>query len=94
MSGDREDEIKAAEADMAHRGDEMEHRLDELGDHLDEAKEHAAHPPMEPDDGVAGDWEGEATGSSQGEDPEDTESEDSGEGKDPRRSEDAGEPER
>ena len=66
--------------EMEQRGDEMERQLDEVSEHLEEAKQVAANPPMEPDEGVAGDWEGEATGSSQGEDAEDATG-DSGEGR-------------
>lgn len=69
-----EERDQSAERAMEQRGDEMEQRLNEVEEHLDEAKQAAANPPVEPDEGVAGDWEGEATGSQQGEDAKDTES--------------------
>ena len=73
-----EREQEDAERAMERSGDEMEQHLDEVSEHIDEAKELAANPTNEPDDGVAGDWEGEATGSSQGEDAEDAVGEESG----------------
>lgn len=65
---------------MERESDAMEQQLGEVEEHLDEAKKLAANPTNEPDEGVAGNWEGEATGSSQGEDAEDAQG-DSGEGK-------------
>ncbi|HWT95940.1 MAG TPA: hypothetical protein VN238_23260 [Solirubrobacteraceae bacterium] len=80
MSADRGDRPTTdAERDLERGGEEMQHDLAQVEEHLDEAKKAAANPPMEPDAGVSGDWEGEATGSSQGEDAEDATG-DSGEG--------------
>jgi hypothetical protein len=82
MSADRgEHPTTDAESAMERGGEEMEHHLEQVTEHLEEAKKHAANPPMAPDEDVTGDWEGEATGSSQGEDAEDTERPGSGEGK-------------
>ncbi len=81
MSADRgEHPTTDAESAMERGGEEMQADLEQVEEDLAEAKKLAAKPPMEPDEGVTGDWEGEATGASQGEDAQDTERDGSGEG--------------
>lgn len=61
---------------MERSGDQMEHELHRLDSHIDEAKDAATKRQEYGSDALedaTGDWEDEATGAQQGEDPEDTE---------------------
>ena len=75
MSADRpEAEIRDQTRELAQEGDQMEERLDELSGDIADAKKTANDRQDAPSTtGVAGDWESEATGASQGEDAEDAE---------------------
>ena len=87
MSADRQEEqVRDAASGMARGGEEMEHELSRLEGHIDEAKSAATQRQDAPQQrrsageggDVAGDWEGESSGSQQGEDPTDTEGEQRG----------------
>jgi hypothetical protein len=75
----QEHEIDETARALDREADELEQRNEELAEHIDEAKTAAANRPEadtvgageEETEDVAGDWGGEATGSSQGEDAED-----------------------
>ena len=81
----REGEIKDATQEMARGGEHMEERLDELESDIQDAKKTAAQRQDAPEkardaqppeaeaegDDVAGDWQGESSGSGHGEDAED-----------------------
>jgi len=69
---DEERELQEAVEASKAAPEPMEERLDELGEEIDEAKHLADERREEANPGaVAGDWEGEATGSHQGDDAED-----------------------
>ena len=73
MSPDeRDDDVQEPLQDLERGERQMEQRLEHLEEDIEDAKKTAAQRQDAPDDDVvAGDWEGEATGSSQGEDAED-----------------------
>ena len=73
-----EERVEEAAASMERDADEMQHDLDKLEDDIDDAKAAKDKRPEADSDivgDVAGDWEDEATGASQGEDAEDSEGE-------------------
>jgi hypothetical protein len=73
-----EEAAKEVANEMERSGDQMEHELKRLDSHIGDAKDAASKRQEAGSDALedaAGDWEDEATGSQQGEDPEDTESE-------------------
>ena len=78
MSADRQEKkIEEPVEEMRQGQEAMEHRLDELGEDIDDAKKTAGERQDAPDpSNTIGDWRGEATGSGQGEDAEDTASDD------------------
>ncbi len=86
MTEERNDEqaIRDQTAEMAHTAGDMEERIEDLGEEIQDAKRTAAQRQDAPDEElVAGDWEGESSGSNQGGGPADVV--DAGEGGDENR---------
>ena len=82
MSADRQEKKIEEPVEEMRQGEQaMEHRLDELGEGIEDARKTAGERQDAPDPSdTIGDWRGEATGSQQGEDAEDTASDDDDDG--------------